>query len=63
MFVRPQWSVSFPQTPAWDRVETEWRRESLGWYDDRQLVGAGFVLHYSVPRMEQRGRESRNAQP
>ena len=51
-FVRAQRSVSFLQTPAWGRVKTEWRSESLGWYDGRRLVGAGLVLHRPVPRLE-----------
>jgi vancomycin resistance protein VanK len=51
-FVRAQRSVSFLQTPAWGRVKTEWRSESLGWFDGRQLVGAGLVLHRPVPRLE-----------
>jgi lipid II:glycine glycyltransferase (peptidoglycan interpeptide bridge formation enzyme) len=51
-FVRTQRSVSFLQTPAWGRVKTEWRSESLGWYDGQQLVGAGLVLHRPVPRLE-----------
>jgi len=51
-FVQTQRSVSFLQTPAWGRVKTEWRSESLGWYDGRQLVGAGRVLHRPVPRLE-----------
>ncbi|MER6524282.1 peptidoglycan bridge formation glycyltransferase FemA/FemB family protein [Streptomyces sp. NPDC001508] len=51
-FVRAQRSVSFLQTPAWGRVKTEWRSESLGWYDGRRLVGAGLVLHRPVPRFE-----------
>lgn len=51
-FVRAQRSVSFLQTPAWGQVKTEWRGESLGWYDGRQLVGAGLVLHRPVPRLE-----------
>jgi hypothetical protein len=38
-FVQTQRSVSFLQTPAWGRVKTEWRSESLGWYDGRQLDG------------------------
>ena len=50
-FVRTQREVSFLQTPAWGRVKTEWRSESLGWYDGRQLVGAGLVLHRPVPRL------------
>jgi lipid II:glycine glycyltransferase (peptidoglycan interpeptide bridge formation enzyme) len=42
-FVQFQRSVSFLQTPAWSRVKTVWRSESLGWYDGRRLVGAGLV--------------------
>ncbi len=51
-FVRAQRSVSFLQTPAWGRVKTEWRSESLGWYDGPRLVGAGLVLHRPVPRLQ-----------
>jgi lipid II:glycine glycyltransferase (peptidoglycan interpeptide bridge formation enzyme) len=51
-FARAQRSVSFLQTPGWGRVKTEWRSESLGWYDGRQLIGAGLVLHRPVPRLE-----------
>ncbi|MFI9173442.1 lipid II:glycine glycyltransferase FemX [Streptomyces lincolnensis] len=51
-FVRAQRSVSFLQTPAWGRVKTEWRSESLGWFAGRRLVGAGLVLHRPVPRLD-----------
>jgi vancomycin resistance protein VanK len=51
-FVAAQRSVSFLQTPAWGRVKTEWRSESVGWYDGARLVGAGLVLHRPVPRLE-----------
>ncbi|ALO98617.1 tRNA-dependent lipid II--amino acid ligase [Streptomyces hygroscopicus subsp. limoneus] len=51
-FVRAQRSVSFLQTPAWGRVKTEWRSESLGWFVGRRLVGAGLVLHRPVPRLD-----------
>lgn len=34
------------------RVKTEWRTESLGWFDGRELAGAGFVLHRPLPRVE-----------
>jgi vancomycin resistance protein VanK len=51
-FVRKQRSVSFLQTPAWGRVKTEWRSESLGWHDGEKLVGAGLVLHRPVPRLD-----------
>lgn len=48
-FVQAQRSVSFLQTPAWAGVKSEWRSESLGWCDGRQLVGAGLVLYRPVP--------------
>ncbi|MFF7953146.1 lipid II:glycine glycyltransferase FemX [Streptomyces griseorubiginosus] len=51
-FVRAQRSVSFLQTPAWGRVKTEWRSESLGWFDGPRLVGAGLVLYRPVPRLD-----------
>ncbi|MEU0410370.1 peptidoglycan bridge formation glycyltransferase FemA/FemB family protein [Streptomyces griseorubiginosus] len=51
-FVRAQRSVSFLQTPAWGRVKTEWRAESLGWFDGPRLVGAGLVLYRPVPRLD-----------
>ncbi|MEV6270882.1 peptidoglycan bridge formation glycyltransferase FemA/FemB family protein [Kribbella sp. NPDC051936] len=51
-YIGTQRSVSFLQTPAWGRVKTEWRSESLGWYDGPRLVGAGLVLHRPVPRLE-----------
>jgi lipid II:glycine glycyltransferase (peptidoglycan interpeptide bridge formation enzyme) len=43
-------SVSFLQTPAWGKVKSEWRAESIGWYDGQRLVGAGLVLYRAVPR-------------
>ncbi|WP_328999531.1 peptidoglycan bridge formation glycyltransferase FemA/FemB family protein [Kribbella sp. NBC_00709] len=52
VFVEAQRSVSFLQIPEWGSVKTEWRSESLGWYDGRRLVGAGLVLHRPVPRLE-----------
>ncbi|MEV5967604.1 peptidoglycan bridge formation glycyltransferase FemA/FemB family protein [Kribbella sp. NPDC051952] len=51
-FVQRQRSVSFLQTPAWGGVKTEWRSESLGWFDGQRLVGVGLVLHRPVPRFE-----------
>lgn len=47
-----QRAVSFLQTPAWARVKTEWRSESLGWFDGPTLVGAGLVLHRPVPKLK-----------
>lgn len=45
-------SVSFLQTPEWAGVKTDWRSESLGWFDGSQLIGAGLVLYRPVPRLE-----------
>ena len=55
-FLRAQRSASFLQTPAWGRVKSEWRHESLGWYDGpgdgAALVGAGLVLYRQLPRLK-----------
>ena len=46
-------SVSFLQTPAWASVKTEWRSESLGWFDaDDTPIGAGLVLYRQLPRIK-----------
>lgn len=42
--------VSFLQTPAWARVKTGWRAESLGWFDDAgRLLGSALVLYRRLP--------------
>jgi lipid II:glycine glycyltransferase (peptidoglycan interpeptide bridge formation enzyme) len=52
-FLRSRDSASFLQTPAWGQVKSEWRRESIGWYDATgQLVGAGLVLYRRLPRLK-----------
>ena len=50
-FLRGRRSASFLQTPAWGRVKSEWRHESLGWFRDGELVGAGLVLYRKLPRL------------
>jgi lipid II:glycine glycyltransferase (peptidoglycan interpeptide bridge formation enzyme) len=50
-FIAGRPSASFLQTPAWGTVKSEWRAESLGWYDDERLVGAGLVLYRKLPRL------------
>ncbi|GAA3629719.1 lipid II:glycine glycyltransferase FemX [Microlunatus ginsengisoli] len=45
-------SVSFLQTPAWGSVKSEWRSESIGWFDDERIVGAGLVLYRQLPRIK-----------
>ena len=48
-------SGSFLQTPAWGRLKTDWRAESLGWFRNTstgdEMVGAGLVLYRSLPRV------------
>jgi lipid II:glycine glycyltransferase (peptidoglycan interpeptide bridge formation enzyme) len=43
-FLRAQPWASFLQTPGWAAVKSEWRAESLGWFDGEELVGAALVL-------------------
>ena len=50
-FIRQQRSASFLQTPAWAAVKSEWRPESLGWFDGDDLVGAALVLYRQLPRI------------
>ncbi len=54
-FIRSRPSASFLQTPAWARVKTEWRAESLGLFEDadgaQTLIGATLVLHRPVPKL------------
>jgi vancomycin resistance protein VanK len=51
-FIAGRPSASFLQTPAWAAVKSEWRAESLGWYDGERIVGAALVLHRRVPRLK-----------
>ena len=50
-FIRRQRSASFLQTPGWGQVKSEWRRESLGWFQDAELVGAALVLYRQLPKI------------
>jgi vancomycin resistance protein VanK len=50
-FIAGRSSASFLQTPGWALVKSEWRAESLGWYDGDRLVGAGLVLYRKLPRL------------
>lgn len=46
--------TSFLQLPEWGELKSDWRHESLGWFDGSRLVGAGLVLYRPVPRIPQR---------
>ncbi len=44
------YTASFLQTPAWARVKTGWRAESLGWFDGAgRLMGTALVLYRQLP--------------
>ena len=43
--------ISTLQVPAWGAVKSDWRNESIGWFDGTALVGAGLVLYRPVPRL------------
>ena len=49
--LRSRRSASFLQTPAWGRVKSEWRHESIGFFRDERLVGVGLVLYRQLPRV------------
>ncbi len=58
--LRARPSASFLQTPAWGRVKSEWRRESLGWFRTpadggpgapEEMVGAALVLYRQLPKV------------
>ncbi len=55
--LRSRASASFLQTPAWGRVKSEWRRESLGWFrapadgGTEEMVGVALVLYRRLPKV------------
>lgn len=50
-YVNSLGSASFLQTPAWAEVKSDWESESLGWFADDQLVGAGLLLLRKIPKL------------
>lgn len=44
--------ASFLQTPAWGRVKSDWKPESIGWTTDRgELLGVALVLYRQLPKI------------
>lgn len=43
--------LSFLQAPAWGGVKPAWRSESLGWFDQGELVGTALVLCRDLPAL------------
>ena len=50
--VRAQRAASFLQTPAWGTVKSEWKAESIGWFDRNELVGSALVLYRQLPKVK-----------
>ncbi len=44
-------SASFLQTPAWGVVKSDWKSESIGWFDGDHLVGAALILMRKIPKL------------
>ncbi len=54
-YIAAQPAASFLQTPGWAAVKSEWKAESLGWYDastSSELVGVGLVLYRQMPKVK-----------
>ena len=54
-YIATQPSASFLQTPGWAAVKSEWKAESLGWYESGNpgnLVGVGLVLYRQMPKVK-----------
>ncbi|MCE7081486.1 peptidoglycan bridge formation glycyltransferase FemA/FemB family protein [Streptomyces sp. ST2-7A] len=52
-YIRSLPSASHMQVPAWGDVKSEWRSESLGWFDGNdRLVGVGLVLYRQLPKVK-----------
>ncbi len=54
-YVAAQPSASFLQTPGWAAVKSEWKAESLGWFDPAapsELLGVGLVLYRQMPKVK-----------
>lgn len=54
-YIAAQPAASFLQTPGWAAVKSEWKAESLGWFDPAnpaELVGVGLVLYRQMPKVK-----------
>lgn len=54
-YIAAQPAASFLQTPGWAAVKSEWKAESLGWYEagkPSELVGVGLVLYRQMPKVK-----------
>lgn len=51
-YINARNSVSFLQTPAWGKTKVPgWEYDSLGWFVNDELIGAGLILFRKVPKL------------
>lgn len=55
-FIAEQAGASFLQNPRWPKTKPAWRSQSLGWFDQDELVAASLVLYRPIPVPGLRGR-------
>src|SRR5699024_10527668 len=55
-FLAEQPQASFLQNPYWPQTKSAWRSQSLGWWDNEELVAATLVLYRPIPVPGLRGR-------
>ncbi len=50
-FIAQRGSVSFLQTPAWAKVKSDWRGETVGFFDGDELTGTALILYRKLPKL------------
>lgn len=55
-FLAQQEAASFLQNPLWPKTKPAWRSQSIGWWDNDELVAASLVLYRPIPVPGLRGR-------
>lgn len=50
-FIDERGQASFLQTPAWAKVKSQWRGESIGFFDGATLTGVGLILYRQLPKL------------
>lgn len=50
-FIAARGAASFLQTPAWAKVKSEWRGETVGFFDGDEQTGAALILYRQLPKL------------
>ena len=50
-FLKTQSNFSFLQLPNWANVKAEWQGKSIGFFDNKKLIGVGLLLSRVVPKI------------